>query len=87
MASKPVSQTGKPSSSYASVNKTSAPKPITGKDYASEGVKDNDITKLGSSDWELLGVLTLVGTFVRLFRIYQPTSVVFDEVQYESFLS
>lgn len=51
-------------------------------DYSSEGVKNNDISTLKSKDWELCGVLTVVALFVRLFRIYQPTSVVFDEVQY-----
>jgi dolichyl-phosphate-mannose-protein mannosyltransferase len=50
--------------------------------FQSDGVKDNDIFNLPSSDWQLLGLLTLLGSFVRLFRIYQPTSVVFDEVQY-----
>jgi dolichyl-phosphate-mannose-protein mannosyltransferase len=50
--------------------------------YQSEGVKDNDIFNLPSSDWQLLGFLTLLAAFVRLFRIYQPSSVVFDEVQY-----
>jgi dolichyl-phosphate-mannose-protein mannosyltransferase len=50
--------------------------------YQSEGVQDNDIFNLPSSDWQLLGVLTLAACFVRLFRIYQPSSVVFDEVQY-----
>jgi len=51
-------------------------------DYRSEGVKDNDIFALPSSDWQLLGALTVLATVIRLFRIYQPTSVVFDEVQY-----
>jgi len=51
-------------------------------DYTSEGVANNDILKLPSSDWQLLGFLTLVAAVVRLFRIYQPSSVVFDEVQY-----
>ncbi len=51
------------------------------KDYGSEGVKDNDIFLLPGSDFQLLGVLTVVAAVVRLFRIYQPTSVVFDEVQ------
>lgn len=51
------------------------------KDYTSDGVADNDIFSLPSNDWQILGVLTLVATVVRLFRIYQPTSVVFDEVQ------
>ncbi len=54
-------------------------------DYTSEGVSDHDIFALPSSDYQLLGVLTLVAAFVRLFRIYQPSSVVFDEVQYGSF--
>ena len=51
------------------------------KDYGSEGVTDNDIFLLPGSDFQLLGVLTVVATVVRLFRISQPTSVVFDEVQ------
>jgi dolichyl-phosphate-mannose-protein mannosyltransferase len=50
--------------------------------YQSEGVQDNDIFSLPSSDWQLLGFLTVAACFVRLFRIYQPSSVVFDEVQY-----
>jgi dolichyl-phosphate-mannose-protein mannosyltransferase len=57
----------------------SKPKPLG---YQSEGVQDNDIFSLPSSDWQLLGFLTLAACFVRLFRIYQPSSVVFDEVQY-----
>lgn len=51
------------------------------KDYGSEGVKDNDITNLSATDYEILGAVTAVAFFVRLFRIYQPSSVVFDEVQ------
>lgn len=49
--------------------------------YTSEGVGDNDIFKFSSSDWQLLGLITLFGAVVRLFRIQQPSSVVFDEVQ------
>ena len=49
--------------------------------YTSDGVKDNDIFNLPSSDWQLLGLLTTLAAVVRLFRIYQPSSVVFDEVQ------
>lgn len=56
------------------------------KSYASEGVTDNDIFLLPVSDYQIMALLTLVGTVVRLFRIYQPTSVVFDEVQYVSML-
>jgi dolichyl-phosphate-mannose-protein mannosyltransferase len=51
------------------------------KDYRSDGVTNHDIFSLPSSDWQLLGLLTVVAAVVRLFRIYQPTSVVFDEVQ------
>jgi dolichyl-phosphate-mannose-protein mannosyltransferase len=51
------------------------------RDYGSDGVTDNDIFLLPGSDFQLLGVLTLLATVVRLFRIYQPSSVVFDEVQ------
>lgn len=54
------------------------------KSYASEGVTDNDIFLLPVSDYQIMVLLTLVGAVVRLFRIYQPTSVVFDEVQYVS---
>lgn len=50
-------------------------------DYGSEGVTDNDIFLLPGSDFQLLGILTAIATVVRLFRIYNPTSVVFDEVQ------
>ena len=49
--------------------------------YKSEGVKDEDIFNLPGSDWQLLALITIVGAFVRLWRITQPTSVVFDEVQ------
>ena len=50
-------------------------------DYGSEGVTDNDIFLLPGSDYQILGALMALATAVRLFRIYQPTSVVFDEVQ------
>lgn len=55
------------------------------KSYASDGVQDNDIFLLPASDFQLLGGLTLVAAVVRLFRIYQPTSVVFDEVHFGGF--
>lgn len=51
------------------------------KDYTSHGVTDNDVFMLPGSDFQLLGLLTVVAAVVRLFRIYQPSSVVFDEVQ------
>ncbi len=50
-------------------------------DYASDGVADNDIFLLPGRDFQILGVLTILAAVVRLFRIYQPSSVVFDEVQ------
>jgi len=49
--------------------------------YTSDGVKENDIFNLPASDYKLLTLVTLIAGAVRLFRIYQPTSVVFDEVQ------
>jgi len=54
---------------------------VKSKSYRSEGVRDNDIFLLPGSDYQVLGLLTAIGAIVRLFRIYQPTSVVFDEVQ------
>lgn len=53
--------------------------------YASDGVRDNDILNLPASDYKLLVLVTLIAAAVRLFRIYQPSSVVFDEVQYVPF--
>lgn len=52
------------------------------RDYGSDGVQDHDIFKLPVSDYKWIAFLLLVAGAVRLFRIYQPTSVVFDEVQY-----
>lgn len=52
--------------------------------YASDGVKEYDILNLPASDYELLVLVTAIAAVVRLFRIYNPTSVVFDEVQYVS---
>lgn len=46
-----------------------------------ERVRDNDILNLPSFDFQLMAILTVVAVGVRLFRIQQPTSVVFDEVQ------
>ena len=50
-------------------------------DYSSHGVTDNDVFMLPGSDFQLLGFLTVIAAVIRLFRIYQPSSVVFDEVQ------
>ncbi|KAL2269379.1 hypothetical protein VTJ83DRAFT_1563 [Remersonia thermophila] len=63
---------------------TSKKKP---KDYTSEGVEDNDIFLLSGSDFQLVLAVTLVSAAVRLFRIYQPSSVVFDEVHFGGFAS
>lgn len=58
-------------------------KPVAKKhdDYTSDGVEDNDVFLLPISDYQVMAVVTILGAIVRLFRIYQPTSVVFDEVQ------
>ncbi|KAL1845038.1 hypothetical protein VTK73DRAFT_1296 [Phialemonium thermophilum] len=56
-------------------------------DYGSEGVTDNDIFLLPVSDYQIMLALTVLGALVRLFRIYQPTSVVFDEVHFGGFAS
>lgn len=49
--------------------------------YKSDGVEDNDVFLLPSTDYIVMAGLTILATLVRLFRISQPTSVVFDEVQ------
>lgn len=51
-------------------------------DYTSDGVKDNDVFSLPGSDYRVMIFVTVIATIVRLFRIYQPSSVVFDEVQF-----
>ena len=50
-------------------------------DYGSDGVKDNDVFLLPLHDYQTMICLTILAAVVRLFRIWQPTSVVFDEVQ------
>ncbi|KAB8236802.1 Dolichyl-phosphate-mannose-protein mannosyltransferase-domain-containing protein [Aspergillus alliaceus] len=55
--------------------------------YGSDGVKDYNIFNLPTSDYKLLVLVTLIAAAVRLFRIYQPTSVVFDEVHFGGFAS
>lgn len=72
-------------SSEVGSNKTGqsaiARRPAKSVDYTSEGVVDHDIFLLPGSDYQYMVGLTVVGAIVRLFRIYQPSSVVFDEVQ------
>jgi dolichyl-phosphate-mannose-protein mannosyltransferase len=55
---------------------------VKSEDYTSEGVKDHDVFLLPVSDYQVMLGLTLLAAVIRLFRIYQPSSVVFDEVQY-----
>jgi dolichyl-phosphate-mannose-protein mannosyltransferase len=77
----PAPRSGRsPSRSPRPKNRKKAP--ATTSSYASEGVQDNNIFNLPSSDYRALALLTLIAAVVRLFRIYQPSSVVFDEVQY-----
>lgn len=66
--------------------KATAPAKLTHDDFTSDGVQDNDVFLLPISDYQVMLLVTVVGAIVRLFRIYQPTSVVFDEVQYVSIL-
>ena len=54
----------------------------TNGDYTSDGVEDNDVFLLPISDYQVMLLVTIIGAVVRLFRIYQPTSVVFEDVQY-----
>ncbi|CAK7562991.1 MAG: Dolichyl-phosphate-mannose--protein mannosyltransferase 1 [Sporothrix epigloea] len=56
-------------------------------DYSSDGVNDSDIFLLPGSDFQILLGVTFLAAVVRLFRIYQPTSVVFDEVHFGGFAS
>ncbi|ORY60622.1 glycosyltransferase family 39 protein [Pseudomassariella vexata] len=79
----------KPPASKGSFN---APQPVKNQikkhdDYTSDGVEDNDVFLLPISDYQVMAVLTVLGAIVRLFRIYQPTSVVFDEVHFGGFAS
>jgi len=66
-------------------SRTSSSKAVIKKkpnDYTSEGVADHDVFLLPGSDYQIMIGLTLLAAVIRLFRIYQPSSVVFDEVQY-----
>ncbi|KAK1758345.1 glycosyltransferase [Echria macrotheca] len=56
-------------------------------DYTSEGVEDNDVFLLPVSDYQVMLAVTVAAAIVRLFRIYQPSSVVFDEVHFGGFAS
>ncbi|KAG5981649.1 hypothetical protein E4U55_002710 [Claviceps digitariae] len=62
-------------------------KPNQNTSYKSDGVQDNDVFLLPLSDYLVGLALTLLGAVVRIFRIYQPSSVVFDEVHFGGFAS
>jgi dolichyl-phosphate-mannose-protein mannosyltransferase len=70
--------------SPAGASKTQQPKSILKKtdDYTSEGVADHDVFLLPGTDYQVMIGVTILAAVIRLFRIYQPSSVVFDEVQY-----
>ena len=70
-----------PKSPKSQVQEKSQPRLVKSDNYSSDGVMDNDILLLPARDYLTLAALTCVALTVRLFRIYQPTSVVFDEVQ------
>ncbi|WEW57533.1 Dolichyl-phosphate-mannose--protein mannosyltransferase 1 [Emydomyces testavorans] len=72
-----------PGRSHGSENRQKAASKVS--DYTSEGVKDNDIFNLPKADYKIMLVITALATIVRLFRIYQPSSVVFDEVHFGGF--
>jgi dolichyl-phosphate-mannose-protein mannosyltransferase len=53
--------------------------------YQSDGVEDNDIFLLPGVDYLVALALIVVATAVRVYKIYLPTSVVFDEVHFGGF--
>ncbi|CAI6086799.1 unnamed protein product [Clonostachys chloroleuca] len=55
--------------------------------YKSDGVKDNDVFLLPVSDYVVALGITVLATLVRTWKIYMPTSVVFDEVHFGGFAS
>lgn len=81
-AKPPASRTSPPPAANYSIAKTPAKNAKNTSDYTSEGVDDNDVFLLPISDFQVTLGLTILAAMVRLFRIYQPNSVVFDEVQY-----
>jgi dolichyl-phosphate-mannose-protein mannosyltransferase len=84
-SSKPAAARASPPPPATTTTLSEKPKtPVTKRkdDYSSEGVEDNDPFLLPGSDFQLVLGITVLAAAVRLFRIYQPTSVVFDEVQY-----
>ncbi|KAF4119890.1 dolichyl-phosphate-mannose-protein mannosyltransferase [Geosmithia morbida] len=53
--------------------------------YKSDGVEDNDVFLLPLSDYYIAFFMTIVAVAVRIYKIYQPSSVVFDEVHFGGF--
>jgi dolichyl-phosphate-mannose-protein mannosyltransferase len=71
-----------PISNTTVTNSTPTPsKKAKSASYKSDGVDDNDVFLLPISDYQIMFGMTILSAIVRLFKIYQPTSVVFDEVQ------
>ncbi|KAG5950612.1 hypothetical protein E4U53_004755 [Claviceps sorghi] len=62
-------------------------KPNKSTSYKSDGVEDHDVFLLPLSDYLISLALMFLGAIVRIFRIYQPSSVVFDEVHFGGFAS
>ncbi|POR35071.1 Dolichyl-phosphate-mannose--protein mannosyltransferase 1 [Tolypocladium paradoxum] len=62
-------------------------KPKKSTSYKSDGVEDNDVFLLPVSDYAVALGVTILAAVVRIFRIYQPSSVVFDEVHFGGFAS
>lgn len=67
-----------PNQPSSAIARTMPPKSA---DYSSQGVQDHDVFLLPGSDYQIMLALTFLAAIVRIFRIHQPTSVVFDEVQ------
>jgi dolichyl-phosphate-mannose-protein mannosyltransferase len=70
-----------PQTTAVTTKNKSKPKNTKNTSYQSDGVEDNDVFLLPLSDYWVALALILVATLVRVYKIYQPTSVVFDEVQ------
>lgn len=66
-------------------SRSRSPRPKKKKQVAQKpkapAVKDNDVFLLPGEDYQIMLALTVVAAAVRLYKIWEPTSVVFDEVQ------
>jgi dolichyl-phosphate-mannose-protein mannosyltransferase len=81
-AKSPASRAAPQPTNTLAQNSRAKSKAAKNKDYTSDGVQDNDVFLLPVSDYQVMIAITVLAAVVRLFKIYQPTSVVFDEVQY-----